>query len=233
MLKKMISFAAVAGLVLALAGTAQAATIKVDIGPSSQDPGDVQAGFEAWNIDTGFNTTLHSKGFTLGTDGFTASLQANGASLADGTGGATANNTQSGDAGPLGDLATDSWFARRDTVFTLSGLDAGPYNLTTYHRGQTGPITYTLTDSVAPDETGSLTQLDATDTDGTLGIGSFTFVSDGSDVILRLNANQAVTGNNHNAYLNGFELELVPEPATMALLAFGGIGLLVRRRRRK
>ena len=46
------------------------------------------------------------------------------------------------------------------------------------------------------------------------------------------NADETLIGGNPNPTLNSNTIELTPEPASMGLLAIGGLGVLLRRRRR-
>ncbi len=61
----------------------------------------------------------------------------------------------------------------------------------------------------------------------------WTDIDPGADGIITINVDPEFHGNNSNiAYLMAMRLEEVPEPATMSLLVLGGLGVMLRRRRR-
>ena len=128
----------------------------------------------------------------------------------------------------LGDLA-DSWFGNQggNTTLTLTGLEAGTYQMTTYHHdaeGQQGTF------NVLVD--GDEVLADITNTTGTLSPGDsiatadFSFTADGTNpVVLTYEMTDSWT------IVNG--MTLIPEPASLALLGAGGLVLLSRRNRQR
>lgn len=139
-------------------------------------------------------------------------------------------------AGPLGDLA-ESFFAHQDElILTLSDLEAGNYEITTFHHdSQTdhGGFRIELLDANGLVSDLGL-EVDASfgTNPSEIGTAMFKFAADGAnDVIIRF-----FEGPNspNSIVLNGFTLNTVPpvpEPTT-AVLSLLGVAGLVRRRRR-
>ena len=143
-----------------------------------------------------------------------------------------------GDAsfGTLGDLIEDQFKSQSNGVeLTLDGLEAGIYKMTSWHHdggfGAAGNlIDIRVTDALRTDElilsglvtTGGLTP-------STVANATYTIYSDGINPITIL-FDDANTNGDHETALNGFELFLIPEPASMATLAAGSLMLMRRRR---
>ncbi len=82
--------------------------------------------------------------------------------------------------------------------------------------GVAGPIVYPV---------GAPTSLDSFSATGT-------FTSDGSGVLtIELTDTITAGADNPEPRLNGFQLSVVPEPSTSALLGLGGLALILRRRK--
>jgi hypothetical protein len=136
---------------------------------------------------------------------------------------------------PLGAMQEDAVKNDTDIVLTFAGLDAGTYTITMWHHDATNDDKPTI-DITLDDANGTALVEDDllqsyTADPGTVASSSFAFVSDGTnDVQITISDNNDASQSNFNeAFLNG--LELTPEPATMGLLAMGGLALLKRRRR--
>lgn len=121
---------------------------------------------------------------------------------------------------------------------TLTDLAAGTYLMTTWHHDASGGAAGNLIDILVSDALSSnrLVTDDLLTTGGfapsAIASATFEIVSDGVNpiVILFDDANAAGNSDRETA-LNGFQLVLVPEPATAAMLALGIPGALARRRR--
>ena len=111
-------------------------------------------------------------------------------------------------------MSDDGWAESK--LFTFSDLDTSKsYNLAFMSAGGSG-ITI---DSVTKTITGG----DPTEYQVGVNYVTFTGVPGTTGTI---------TGSYGPGSLGGIQIEVVPEPATLALLGLGGIGLLLRRRRR-
>ncbi|QNN22487.1 PEP-CTERM sorting domain-containing protein [Planctomycetales bacterium ZRK34] len=136
-------------------------------------------------------------------------------------------------ANGLTDTADNSLF------LTLSGLDAGVYEITTFHHDQAvanGIIDILLSDALGSDQ---LVVDDLIQTGGSaptsIATATFNFTANGiDDIIIELLEVQAI--NDHaEAVLNGFQLTFVhaiPEPASASLLGFAGVLAALRRSRK-
>jgi len=146
-------------------------------------------------------------------------------------------------------------------TLTLGGLNAGAYNWTSYHHDtenvhgnfaawvstDAGANFTALADGYMSDSTeggnpdsatngspGLVTDLAGLAAAG--GVYNASFTADGSnDVVLQFAPYAGTLGDAvHNQLwgINGFQLEAVPEPASMPLIVLGGVMLLAVRRRR-
>ena len=146
------------------------------------------------------------------------------------TEGISSRNT--GGSGPLADVETDFYFhdnGAGDFTLTLANLQAGPYKLMSYHTRsdeQWGQIIPYTTVTGATDVTLPGPILESHDTMENPAVHLFT--SDEVDVVEIWFATPEV--GNHQVFFNGFQLEYIPEPATIMLLGLGGLALLRRRR---
>jgi hypothetical protein len=136
-------------------------------------------------------------------------------------------------------------------LFTLSDLPAGEYSYRSYHHDteyQSGEFIVDLFDANGSSAIGAFEMTASTpggnnDNLENPGLGndpavlsstvSFTFWSDGiNDVQVQYQAYE-IPGNVQQSFLgvNAIEVKAIPEPATLALLALGSIGLLRCRHR--
>jgi hypothetical protein len=120
---------------------------------------------------------------------------------------------------------------------TISGLPAGEYEWLSYHHDpedQTGIFDVTVNDAAGSATTTGI-DISSTRNDGIVAIADVTkfatsILSDGSDISLTFSVvfgPEAATAEKFFV-MNAFEL--VPEPATIALLGLGSLALIRRRR---
>jgi len=158
-----------------------------------------------------------------------------------------------GYGGTLADL-TQTWWGQRATstgpggfiTIDLSGLAAGDYTFTSWHldhEDQTGQMKVELSD-----DGGSFIDVSSFDLVNVAGggagqpaenatgpaVSTFNFTSTGADLQFRF-TNTSVDGAGSSgafAVVNGFSIEVIPEPSSLAAGA-AGMGLLLARRRRR
>lgn len=205
------------GLLIAAASTvpsmASATVLKVDVGLVGQD---IQSGFVGLS---GASTSTSASGTFGGVGVAIAGLN-------------TAGFRDRGDlTNALGDLAEDFFFSTTRINLTLTNLAAGNYSLTSWSHDQsfvqsTHKITFNGTDLLS----GIVATTGTSPT--AIGFGSVSFYSDGmgSDVFSFIETSNAARGDTA-VILNGFTLQSVPEPGTVALLGLGLLGLALRRQR--
>ena len=234
---------AAAGLACGLIGTQAHATtvLQVNLGPSGLP---TEAGFDDWT--TGDRSTPGST--TI--DGIQLSFIA---STNDGNANEVRSINRGGNDGYAGSLATltQTWWGVRAGPSTPGGfltlaIDGGgigssAYDFTSWHHdheNQTGVMDIEVSVDGGQSFTQVVNDLDIVDgsTDGHTGAPNpvtFGFVSNGTDdVYIRFTNDQTAGTNSGNSFvlINGFQLDLVPEPSSLALLGLGGL-LIVRRRR--
>jgi len=220
---------------LAIACSAQA-MIMVDYGPGDQV---VQSGWEGLSLGTAAHTDATAFGNVTHnvTQGPGGSWQQR--NRASGYPGGAANYVHP-EFGQIGPVLQDAMKCDNcDLDFHFSGLEAGPYELTTFHHSWFAVPNYnwaefdTLVD--VGDGNGFTTvqsnlsvshNNDDPITDPGIYVTSFTSPGPTSDITVRLEAirpPREVTGETHESPINGFVLSQVPEPGTGVL---GCLGLL-------
>jgi len=149
-----------------------------------------------------------------------------------GTGNAFGFRDRGDVTGALGDLVEDFYFANSQIKLTFSGLAAGNYSFTSWFHDSS------YVQSVLKINVNSvdlLTDLSATNgySPASIGTGTVNFHSDGlgNDVVSFIETSEIRLGS--AVILNGFSLKSVPEPASIALLGLGLIGIAVSRKRKQ
>jgi hypothetical protein len=224
----------------ALALPASAAVLKVDIGGSGQA---VQSDFVEWSSSVAASTSANDVGLQAriftpvesAFGGFTATFDASVGEVRVRDRGASA-------ATPIAErsLFRDGFIAFNTTLvanplpvgdLTFTSLPAGPYQITTFHYdGSTSRTNPMNTFSISVDGVEVL----ANQSQGALGEphsgSTFLFNSNGLDPVV---VSFALDARNLSSdlWFNGFEMSLIPEPTSMALLGLGALGLLTRRRK--
>jgi len=129
-----------------------------------------------------------------------------------------------------------------DLVLTLSDLPAGNYSWTSFHHDMVA-IGGGVIDVTVADANGLSTSLSAVTISSHASAGgsdianaatlSLTFDSNGTDPVSMTFHNQNSPSGNLDGFfvMNGFMVDVIPEPGTLSLVAlFGGTVLLIRRR---
>ena len=233
--KKMITLLAVAGLVLALAPAAQAATITIAPTDASADVGTLDSATETFTQNvSGFNGTDASFDLVV------TAVAENGVWFdKNGSLGITStgeNNENWDQAGENGDFTvTIANFVAGTSGYTVANVDFGMRLLTlAADGGNNDSGTFDLINGVGT----AFTWVDNNAGSGFTGMlvpGDFDLqVMNGGVRVTSFSLNHA--GGTSNAWrldTLDIEYEFVPEPATMSLLAMGGLGVLLKRRRRR
>lgn len=219
------------GIMLLVAIPAQGALIQIDLSSNSDA---IESG---WTLVTGGNRLDNGSGVDLG-----------GGVTAGATGWGTWSGSDRGDPAPNGDrlppanrdLLRDFGSANNTTsAFEIRGLAAGDYLLTLY----TGDPQYPQETSDSIMVNGVRVQLPDWPADWDNAVLSDWAVTiqitltEGQAIVLAKPINSTGDGMSEYAKLAGLTVDpvAVPEPATLGLLAAGGIGLVggaIRRRRR-
>jgi len=235
---KKLAILAVIG-VFAIAGASQAALIQIDLGDTSNVYDGNNAPYQDEQGDTSGTSTWNGIG---GGDSGVGLSDSEGNALSGVT--ASAPGSDGGGTGysgdPIGNAMSEDYVklgnggANDDETYgtvTISGLAAGTYTVyviaSDINTGSTKDVRFAVNDTnwVTIDDSGSPEDDSWTQgpTNGNYNKRDVTLTS-GQDMEIRFQ---------HGNGLNPFSgIQIIPEPATMVLLGLGGIGVLLRRRRR-
>ncbi|MCH7227083.1 PEP-CTERM sorting domain-containing protein [Haloferula sp. A504] len=222
------------------AGLSQAAIVSINLTRSGAP---TEAGFTNWESDdNNLPSNLSIAGLTLSAPSTGINSGTTLRSIDRGTG--------AGYAGVLPSL-NQTWWGQREGSQTpggyitieIGGLSAGSYTFTSWHldfNDQTGQMKIefsdddgaSFTDVVSPFDLVSVTDDGAT----APVVQSFNFTSTGADVHFRFTNTAVDPGSSPVSgvfpVVNGFELDVIPEPSSALVLGVtAGFGLLRRRRR--
>ena len=222
MFKHTILVAAVAGLVLALGGTAQA-SILVDVSPFNDAAGNWNIiKVSGWPFPSG-NPLIAN---LIGSDGILT-----GAALITSSDGDTGKETSTASAA---DITSPSGLIHpTNATYDSAFVDGGLITLKITGLSAPGYNVYLLS------RTASSKVWDVDFNVNSLGVqwiasaNNTTFVTYAN--VVPIAGAITITAASHNGgpgVLNSFELEAIPEPATLALLGLGGLGLIQGRKRK-
>ena len=223
-MKHAITWLVAAAAALALTGPARG-DFMVDMG--SNNTGELQTGWESMS-DGGTNNETRMQTFVgdyfgLGSESITVSLSS--------VDKRDRGDIPAADPHPLAAVLVDAFKENTDVVtLTLGGLKAGTYTITTWHHDANdgGDATFDVGGGsilgTAP--TGIAVTSGSADNLLTPGEATWNFVADGvNDTVFTFSRTSG-----GEFFLNGFVV--VPEPATMAVLAMGALAVIRRRRAR-
>jgi hypothetical protein len=228
---------AAASVLLAFAGTASAQTV-IDFNSSDNGPTNAtETGFTGQSISSNNGNVTQPVELTL-----TASFGIGGTydvtfREATFSGSGVESRSRSGTGFVDEDLLRDFWkaeFPNNELFLEFDGLQAGQYTITTWHNdpqfgnGQTTNLA--VTDANRTDVSiGSTTQVGGASGGFTnVAMFNFDFEANGTDTVTL-----EFFAPGGNAAINGFELAVIPEPGTSAVIA--GVlvlGVVMWRRRR-
>jgi hypothetical protein len=244
--------------VLTGAATLHSAPLQVDIQSNGNSPADAvtQSGWNAWELPETFDTTVHSTTFA-----YASTTGGNlGVSLTPATNAGARNYGLDNISDPANLTNPNVWFDQYfwnnntsgSLTLTLNNLTAGTYQFTSFHYADnlaTGPtfidegtasvfldtgtgftdtgsdVTLTVGFGENPSTSRNLSASQVM-TDGTFTT-NFLVANDNDPISIRY---QDITGGDSFG-INGFEMAVVPEPSSSALL--GGFALLTLLRRRR
>ena len=216
------------------------APLQVDFGANM--PQDVQAGFYEFSAGATGNNSPNINGPV--TNAYASPLSAGGTVTVIADSENTANTLDFRDrgdvtTGAVGDLIEDHIKNQQGGVrLTLQGLEAGQYEMTSWHHDGGGGAAGNLIDVIVDDALGSGRLLvdDLTVTGGltptSVASATFLFWADGAnDVVILFDDANAAGNTDRETPVNGFILVQIPEPMTPAMLGFGLLAVRLLRRR--
>lgn len=125
---------------------------------------------------------------------------------------------------------------------TLTNVPAGAYKLIIYTANDTvgsganytatgSPLTYYINNQIGTAFTGAFVRATNTASGGTRDTGNYVQFDTVSPASNQLVIDASTSPAANGAGIDGFQLQAVPEPASLTFIALGGMGLLSRRRR--